>query len=408
MKSPRLLSISTIGLRATALVFGSLFAVASMPIAQAQTFTVLYTFTGGGDGAGPNGSLIQDAAGNLYGTAFGGGDNSKCIFSGNTGCGTVFKLSPEGQLTVLHVFEGAPDDGSFPLAQLVFDPAGNLYSTTQEGGTVNGGTVFKVDTGGKETVLHSFTGGRDGEEPDAGLVIDNAGNLYGSAVHGGNPRCDCGVVFGVDAAGKETVLHRFKPFEGTYPESGVIRDASGNLYGTAVVGGNNNNGTVFKLGRHGVLTVLHEFNGGRSGYGPMGVVRDSAGNLFGTTASGGRNGGIGIVFKVTAAGKEKILHSFGLKNNGFAPYGTLVRDSAGNLYGTTFLGGTYDHGAVFKLDLRGKETVLHSFTGGADGSEPFAGLLLDKSGNLYGTASLGGSNGCTNGLGCGVVFKITP
>jgi uncharacterized repeat protein (TIGR03803 family) len=317
--------------------------------------TVLYSFTDGADGATPYASVIRDAGGNLYGTTSAGG--LRTCNNGN-GCGTVFKLDTTRKITVLHTFTGSRD-GSIPMGRLVRDTAGNLYGTTEFGGSSIGsgsGIVFKLNSTGKETVLHRFTGGADGGEPVAGLIRDSGGNLYGTT--GGGGSFGWGTVFKLDTAGKETVLYSFTDgADGATPYGSVIRDAAGNLYGTASMGGAieacaGGCGTVFKLDTSGKLTVLYTFTGddGRSPY--AGVIRDPAGNLYGTTRSGGN-------------------------------------------------GGTFSPGTVFKLDATGKETVLHNFVGGTDGADPVAGLIRDAAGNLYGTTPDGGA-------GAGIVFKIAP
>jgi uncharacterized repeat protein (TIGR03803 family) len=351
--------------------------------------------------------LVRDAAGNLYGTTGGGGFSN----------GVVFKLDTTGKETVLHRFSGT--DGRFPSGGLVRDAAGNLYGTTSSGGAFGWGSVFKLDTTGKETVLYSFTGGTDGSEPSAGLIRDAAGNLYGTTVSGGTSPFPYGVVFKLDPSGKETVLYTFTGgADGGFP-SGLIRDAAGNLYGTAGGGGSpacgaeNGCGVVFKVDTTGKETVLYSFDGSDGAYPFQDLTRDAAGNLYGTTlsvAGGGLN--YGVVFKLDTAGKETVLHSFrGYPADGaFSVYGTgrgLVRDAAGNLYGTTDSGGAFNDGLVFRVNTTGKETVLYSFTGGLDGGNPSVGLVRDAAGNLYGTAVTGGADDCGDD-GCGVVFKLDP
>ena len=385
-------------------------AVVATPLAQAQaytTFRALYAFTGGTDGEYPHGGVVRDAVGNFYGTTALGG------ISGCRYCGTVFKLSKTGKETVLHRFPGTQYDGVNPLAGLVRDKAGNLYGTTYAGGTTGNGTVFKVEKTGKETVLHSFTGTPDdGRQPQAGLVRDAAGNLYGTTT-GGGPSND-GTVFKLDKTGKETVLYSFTGgADGIEPWAGLVRDAAGNFYGTTSYGGSSSNcsvgcGTVFKLDRTGKETVLYSFTGPPDGEQPLaGLVRDAAGNLRyyllwrhfrqrnGVQAGYDRQGDCAAQ-----------LHWGG---DGFEPWAGLVRDAAGNLYGTTTGGGTTNHGTVFKLDTSGTLTVLYSFTGGADGAEPFgAGLFRDAAGNFFGETTYGGDLSCNHPYGCGVVFKLAP
>jgi uncharacterized repeat protein (TIGR03803 family) len=265
-----------------AAVLGVFISTASS--ARAQTYSVLYSFKGSPDGAVPVAELVGDSAGNLYGTtAFGGA----YLYYG-----TVFKLDAAGNETVLYSFKGYPDDGWDPHAGLVRDSAGNRYGTTYSGGAYRWGTVFKLDAAGNETVLYSFKGTPDGGFPIAGLVRDSAGKLYGTTFYGGS--CwysdGCGTVFKLDAAGNERVLHSFhgEP-DGRYPDAGLVRDHAGNLYGTTEQGGASSVGTVFKLDMAGNETVLYSFRDSPDGALPhAGLVRDHAGNLYGTMLRGAR------------------------------------------------------------------------------------------------------------------------
>jgi uncharacterized repeat protein (TIGR03803 family) len=369
--------------------------------AQAQTFTILYTFMSTADGEQPDAPLIQDAAGNLYGTTQYGGTKG--------GFGTVFKLDTTGKEHVLLSFAGTPD-AEDPYSGLTPDKAGNFYGTTLYGGTQGGfGTVFKLDPGGKGTILHSFAGTPDGEDPRSVLVRDASGNLYGTTQYGGT-NGGYGTVFKLDAKGKVTLLHSFSGTpDGEDPYAGLLRDKAGNFYGTTMFGGTGGGfGTVFKLDAKGKVTLLHSFAGTPDGVNPLsGLLRDGVGNLYGTTKYGGTNGGFGTVFKLSSKGNVTLLHSFAGTPDGENPYSRLIRDAAGNLYGTTFYGGTSGYGTVFKLDPAGKLTILHSFNDSPDGAHPIAGLILDKAGNLYGTTSDGGDLNC-GFSGCGTVFKVTP
>jgi uncharacterized repeat protein (TIGR03803 family) len=396
---------------------------------RATKFKVLYTFHGlPKDGAGGN-ALVIDADGSLYGTAgSGGSDVGVCGTFG--GCGTAFKLDKGGRRVWQHSFQFPK--GFDPDAGLLRDKAGNLYGTTYLGGDTQCpedqygcGTVFKLDDTGKETVLHKFTGTPDGWFPDAPVVEDDAGNLYGTTQYGG-PNA-YGAVFKVDKSGRESVLYSFTGGSDGCDPRGVILDSAGNLYGVTEGGGSEScssggDGVVFKLGATGDFTVLHTF-GGSDGAIPVSVLLlDAGGNLYGTTTYGGNSecggSGCGVVFKLSPSGTETVLYTFCSLSNcvdGERPlYGPLVRDSKGNLYGTTIFGGTYSDcnggtcGTVFKLDAGGSETVLHNFTGKADGDGPEAGLTIDRSGNLYGTTVSGGDLNCEPSYGCGVVFKITP
>jgi uncharacterized repeat protein (TIGR03803 family) len=385
------------------LVFMFVLALALFsPYAQAQSLTVLYEFTGSPDGAGSYARLVQDSTGNLYGTTPIGGTNN----------GTVFEVSSQGTETLLHTFSGKRD-GFGPGAGLVIDASGNLYGTTTYGGTHNFGTVFKLNKAGKKTVLYNFSGAPDGANPWTDLVRDAAGNLYGTTTAGGSGNCNggsgCGTVFMVSANGTEKVVHSFAGgvADGQTPFAGLLRDAAGNLYGTTYGGGTAGYGTVFELSATGMETILHNFAGyPTDGQSPEAVlVRDAAGNLYGTTLEGGAHA-YGTVFKLSKTGKEKLLYSFGTGTDGKNPAAGLVRDTAGNLYGTTQAGGGTGCngngcGTVFELTKARVEKVLYSFDTANAGAVPFAALILDAAGDLYGTTSNGGA-------GFGTVFKITP
>ena len=260
---------------------------------------------------------------------------------------------------------------------------------------------YKVDSAGHETVLYSFTGGTDGANPRAGVLLDSAGNLYGTALYGGT---GSGVVFKLDPKGHETVLYSFNGgSDGLFPYGGVVRDSGGNLYGTTQYGGSSGfAGVVFKIGSKGGETVLHSFTGGQDGgYPEAGLILDSAGNLYGTASSGGQRYA-GVVFKIDSTGKETVLYNFTGGSDGGFPQTGVVRDSAGNLFGTANGGTGQNLGVVYKVDPTGNETVLHNFTGGADGSLPFAGLTRDAAGTLFGTTYEGGMRST------GVVFALKP
>lgn len=376
--------------------------------------TVLHSFAGvtEGDGSQPYSSLVQDKAGKFYGTTNHGGVND---------AGTVFKLSPDGTETVLHSF-GTGDDGQNPAAGLVMDKSGNLYGTTQNGGGgFISGVAFKLTPDGSYTVLHRFTGGigndPDGGRPQAALILDKKGNLYGTThVGGGRGDCNgnnCGTVFKLAPDGTETVLYSFSGRkDGGYLSAPLLMDKAGNLYGTAETGGDFTKcgfgcGVVFKVTPGGKETVLHAFRGVVSGDPPgdgqdplAGLVSDAKGNLYGTTTSGGVGGG--VAFKLTPKGKETIVFRFTAGDPGVAPSCSMIIDAKGNLYGTAQNGGTSNNGVVFKLTPKGKETVLYSFAGGSnDGWWPFSGVLMEDQGNLYGTTIRGGANDS------GTVFKIT-
>jgi uncharacterized repeat protein (TIGR03803 family) len=347
----------------------------------------------------------------------------------------------------LHRF-GGEADGAAPYAGLVFDKNGNLYGTTSSGGSHGQGAIFKLtpepDGSWAETVLYNFcstTACGDGSHPQAGLIFDALGNLYGTASMGGNLECDCGVAFELTmnkhGTWMESVLHTFhgSPDGGT-PLGALIFDAAGNLYGTAYSGGDpncefGNCGVVFKLARnadgHWTETVLHKFeqDGGVNPYDTL--VFDAGGSLYGTTAWGGdlkgcNGGGCGVVFELTpnANGNwgQRVLYRFTGADDGGSPWTGVVFDQSGNLYGTTRLGGFNcpagsSCGVVFQLtpnsDGSWTESTLRRFGGLKDGWAPVASLVLDQSGNLYGTTSLGGAPACYyDGWGCGLVFRLTP
>jgi uncharacterized repeat protein (TIGR03803 family) len=383
-----------------------LVSAAASPV-QAQTFTVLHSFKGAPDGSVPWSTLVPDPAGNLYGTTSIGGD----------GYGTIFQINTAGKLKILHRLKA--NEGGTPYAGLLRDPEGNLYGTTTAYGAYDNGTVFKLDKAGRLKVLYSFKGGSDGWEPRATLIRDKKGNLYGTTLYGGQPGCNCGIVFKVDSTGKETVLYAFGKYfgDGEWPFAGVIMDSAGNLYGTTGIGGSHRGsacietgcGTVFRLDPSGTETLLYEFNGGTDGANPLAaLIRDQKGNLFGTAWNGGDlncnfGGGCGVVFKLDSNNKETVLYNFEATDGGGIPEAGLVRDAAGNFYGTAYGSGSCGTGcgAVFKLDRNGKETVLHKFIGN-DGGQPLGTVAFDAKGNLYGTTSSYGK------YNLGTVFKITP
>jgi uncharacterized repeat protein (TIGR03803 family) len=386
-----------------------ILAVVVVRPAQAQTFSVIYSFTPE-DGHSLT-SLVLDKAGNLYGTTYQGG----------VGYGEVFKVDPSGHESILHSFGDNPD-GAQPDASLTRDAAGNLYGTTCGGG-LDYGTVFKLDASNNETILYSFTypSPNYGTCPTGGLVRDSAGNLYGTTLYSG-PASDQGVVFRLDADNNLTVLYGFTAgTDGAEPSGNLVRDSAGNLYGTARNGGDlscfymsSGCGVVFELvptGSTYKYEGLHSFAGDPTdGKAPWAGLVDSAGNLYGTTVAGGSSlncvdsGGCGVVFELTAAGKERILHTFTDGKDGAWPYAQLVRDPAGNLYGTAWNAGAGGFGVLFEINRStGRYTVLHPFAGGNnDGANPYAGVVRDAAGNLYGTTYYGGT------YGYGVIYKYTP
>jgi uncharacterized repeat protein (TIGR03803 family) len=381
---------------------------------QAQAYKVLYNFTGEADGGFPTAGLIRDAAGNLYGVTEGGG-NLSCVIN-FTGCGVVFKLSGSKE-TVLYTFQGGTD-GADPQAGLIRDSQGNLYGTTARGGDPNCvwgqpygcGTIFKLDPTGKETVLYRFKGGDDGAAPAATLLMDEAGNLWGTTQYEGyaGSQCfgpGCGTVFKLDPSGKLTShLFRGSPTDGSWPLAGLVAGPAGDLYGTTLFGGPNDSGTIFKVDPTGKVKGLHNFDiltG--DGANPTGLLL-SAGKLYGPTTSGGAFGG-GSVYEISPAG-ESVLYSFAQLNDSAtpSPQGVLARDTGGNLYGTTaFSFPTIGYGTVYELQPSGNLITLHIFLGpNGDGSTPMSGVIRDSAGKLYGTTQQGGT------IGGGTIFEITP
>jgi len=389
--------------RALALaVLSALLLVAARP-AQAQTETVLHNFTDGSDGGYPLWNLTFDGAGNLYGTTQGGG----------LGYGTVFELSPNGSggwnQTVLYSFTGGAD-GANPSGPLIFDSAGNIYGTASGGGANGHGVVFELSpmgTSWKQKVLHSFRGGNDGKFPIGGLIFDPAGNLYGTTYNGWG----LATVFELSPSGgnwTKQVIYRVAATSG----AGLTMDNAGNIFGSTYW-------TAFELSPKGkggwTPAVIHTFTGyPKDGQDASGTpVLDKAGNIYGTTVEGGR-GDVGTVYELSpgknGAWTEKILYSFRGGKGASSPAAGIVFDEAGNIYGTTFWGGKHVWGTVFELAPIGKgsytEKILWSFTG-MDGLNPYTGVIRDNAGNLYGATSKGGTT-YGDDYGYGVVFEVTP
>jgi uncharacterized repeat protein (TIGR03803 family) len=385
---------------------GLLAAVAFWPFTSANAggFKVVYSFQGGTDGEEPQAPLIADAKGNLYGTTSGGGQGCGVEY-----CGSVFKLTPHGAETQLHVFQGG-NDGIFPVGGLLADKAGNLYGTTEAGGGTGGcsdgknngcGTVYELAPDGTETVLCRFSGGTAGSGPAGTLVADKAGNLYGVTLSGG--AASDGTVFEVTPQGTVTLLHSFAAgSDGAFPVGGLVADRKGNLYGVTTAGGSADDGVIFEVTPGGKETVLYDFCSAADcadGSQPSGnLLADKSGNLYGTTAAGGADKW-GVVYELAPGGKESVVYSFQGGSDGINPAGGLIFDKKGNLYGVTYLGGTTGDGTIYSIAPDGSEHVLYTFSGGADGENPSTGLLLVKN-TLYGTTILGGADSLGN------VFRI--
>ncbi len=440
--------------RLTPILFAALAAASitlSMAVrSQAQTQKVLHTFTGSWDGSYPQGSLILDSAGNLYGNTNAGGGVPVCPGEGGIGCGVVFELSPTGtgtwKETALFRF-ASNATGAGPQGSLLFDSVGNLYGLTPVGGgsglcggDVNGcGIAYELSpssSGGSwtQSILEVFNDGPEGAIPSAGFIADAAGNLYSTASQSNFGGGNVFELSKTSSGWQFNVLYNFTGgADGGDPVANLVFDAAGNLYGTTLVGGNLAGcsgagcGVVFELSPTSsgtwTETVLHTFSGGRDGGQPFSaLIFDAAGNLYGTASNSAGtacfDSGCGLVFELSPTGtgtwKEKVLHTFTGGGDGASPLAGVTMDAAGNLYGTTAGGGNLTGvcapnegcGVVFKLAPNStgnwSETVLHRFSGGKDGSSPFSGLILDASGNLYGSTYYGGANGL------GVIFETTP
>jgi uncharacterized repeat protein (TIGR03803 family) len=319
------------------------------------------------------------------------------------------------------IFSCEEDEGEYADTDLETDSAGNIYGTTVLGGDFGGGTVFQLrptPDGWVHTVLYSFTGGADGGEPYKGVTLDREGNLYGTAVTGGSGNCEggCGVVYKLTNSGgtwNQKVIHAFTGGDdGSGPGARVTVDRGGNIYGMTPTGGVNGLGTIYKIHQAGDawnFTVIHPFTGGADGgSGSAGRMILRKGRLYGAATTGG-NYGSGVVFELTPAGVGgwhfKTIYSFHGQPDGSFPYGALLFDHLGNIYGTTYYGGDNGIGAVYKLSPRPvgewDENVIYSFQEGSDGNSPISNLVFDSAGNLYGTTSEGG-------LGSGTIFKLSP
>ncbi|MGA2370763.1 MAG: choice-of-anchor tandem repeat GloVer-containing protein [Candidatus Korobacteraceae bacterium] len=394
------------------------------PWSQAQTNISVHYFRNTPDGWQPWGGLAMDRAGNLYGTT---------QYGGTSGYGLVFKLSKKGSnwlITPLYSFPNPAhgNDGAVPMARLTIGPDGSLYGTTSAGGT-GWGTVFNLKPPAQfcrsflcpwtETVLYRFSGGGDGGEPESPVAFDPAGNIYGTTVYGGS--ANDGVVFELTRSGSawtEIVLHSFTGSpDGAAPASGVTFDAAGNVYGTATSGGASDDGIVYRLTRSGsgwTEDSLHAFDYNNDGAAPFGgVIFDNSGNLYGTTAYS--SSGYGTVFELTPSGggwNYLLLYQLTGESSVTGPLGPLVMDAAGNLYGTTVEGGDvygvsceYGCGTVFELSPSSGGWVyrdMYDFMQSDAGRFPTDGVVMDANGNLYGIGSgLGDFTG-------GGVFEITP
>jgi uncharacterized repeat protein (TIGR03803 family) len=378
-----------------------------------KRFKSLYSFKGSPDAAVPAAALVS-VNGTLYGTTIVGGGGTRCTY----GCGTVFTVSTSGKEHVLYRFKGT--DGANPMGPVIY-AKGTLYGTTGSGGTKNEGTVFKVDTSGREHVVYNFKGGMDGSNPRTSLTVVK-GAFYGTTEEGGGSGCfeslGCGTVFEIDTSGKESVLFSFDDIDGAFPAAGLI-DVNGNLYGTTSEGGAKGYGTVFGISTTGQLQMSYSFGPyySEDGAFPYAGLIDVNGTLYGTTYAGGATN-YGTVFNITTSGTESVLYSFKGEQDGELPEAGLI-DVRGALYGTTIDGGGSSQcgesgcGTVFKITTSGTESLLYRFNSinSTDGALPFA-PLIDLKGTLYGTTEVGGYTDCGQGSppfnGCGTIFEILP
>jgi uncharacterized repeat protein (TIGR03803 family) len=395
-------------------IFAVIFALALT--ALASTEKVLWNFKGGSDGSDPwSNYFISDAKGNLYAATAAGGTYS---------AGTVFMLSPAGKETVLYEFTGSNGDGSAPHGRLAFDADGEIYGTTQGGGTNGTGTVYRLSPksggGWTEKVIYNFSAtGADGTAPSAGMTIAADGTMYSTTPDGG--AYGAGTVFSLKKTSKgwkQTVIQSLNgSSNGGFPYEGLMMDAVGNLYGAAPTGGASGQGVIYRLShttKGWVETVLYSFtgqNGDGAGLYWIDLISDKSGNIYGATSFGGTNG-TGTVWELVYSTtkktySEKVLYEFGANGSGDGanPYGGLVMDSKGDLYGTTLNGGSSNLGAFYKLTKQGKtwkETILHSFVGANDGNEPTGNPYIDAIGRLYGMTQTGGKSNL------GIVYRINP
>lgn len=345
-------------------------------------------------------------------------------------CLSLFHASARAaSFDVVYMFKGGTD-GASPVGGVIIDRLGNIYGATQEGGNggCNGpgcGTIYKITPGGAEAVLYAFTGGSDGSNPTNVLLLSGEGDLYGTATDGGQEGCiydeGCGTAFKLSPSGTFSLLHSFAGrTDGSNPGSGLFKAGKSAFYGVTVEGGGTGCysgygcGTVYRLSRGGTETVLHSFGDGTNGANPYGqLIADTAGNLYETAAGGGEQncpGGCGTLFKLSPSGRETVLYTFTGGADGSIPGGGLTMDTAGNLYGAAEEGGQSQDcyevyggcGTLFKLAPDGTLTVLYVFTGGNDGASPNGPLIRDSKGSLYGTAYFGGASGR------GTIFKLAP
>ena len=413
------------------LIASTLISAASAASAE----KIVHAFSNIGDGIGPTAPLTAAGGGVFFGTTLSGGTGKRSVCK--YGCGTIFELRRTGNgwtKTTIYSFRG-DSDGWYPNGGMILDNVGNLYGTTHFGGAYGLGTAFELSPSGgtwKETILYSFGSyPSDGVWPIAGMISDSEGNLYGTTGFGGGGTKDGGTVFELvrSTGWTENILHVFgNGSDGSVVVGGLVMDSAGNLFGTTDEGGTGSScfygcGIVFELTPSlGTWSesVLHNFTGNPDGASSeSGLIFDDVGNLYGVTEGGGtgfqcENGPCGTVFEIVRGSSgtwtETVLYSFGsYQNDAWEPISALTMDKSGNLYGATYQGGTGfcigGCGAVFKLvpsSSGWSESLLHSFLATADGRYPGGGVVLDSAGNLYGTTGGGGPNNL------GIVYEVVP
>jgi uncharacterized repeat protein (TIGR03803 family) len=365
-------------------------------VVQCPYVQTLYNFGNVVEGYGPEAGLLFGSDGNLYGVAAEGGPNVVNTIN-NLGAGSFFELTLTGEETDLWNF-GSGQDGQSPSGDLVVDASGNFYGTTYAGGLNGAGTVFKVTPTGQETVLWNFGSGADGQNPFGSLVLGQDGNLYGTTSEGGAH--GAGTVFKLSPASVETVLWDFGAgTDGKTPKGRFVQATDGNFYGTTESGGAFTYGAVFKLTPAGAEAVLYSFAFGADGQGPEGLIQGADGDFYGITIGGGAYSA-GTAFKVTMSGIETLLWTFGNGADGRNPIAAPLLGADGNFYGATSNGGTNGLGTLFRLTPTGSEMVLWSFKD-TDGSTPFSTLIQGADAAIYGTTYRGGI------AGGGVAYKLT-
>ncbi|HSI60792.1 MAG TPA: choice-of-anchor tandem repeat GloVer-containing protein [Ideonella sp.] len=356
--------------------------------ADGPAFNSLHSFNGGTDpstgGAQPFAGLVRAPDGNFYGTSQVGGSND---------VGTVYRMTPDGTVTTVHSF--GPTGGNTPVGNLTVGSDGALYGTTSAGGRCGFcGTVFKIDTEGRYSVVHGFSAAAEGATPSGGLLLANDGNFYGTLFYGGTNRN--GALFRMTPAGEVKVVHAFgaSAADGASPRAPVIQASDGKLYGTTALGGVFSAGTVYQVtpaGGGATVRILHSFDASDlDGYAPVAaLVQGSDGALYGNTSGGGIEN-VGTLYRISRQGAFRKLHTFSYAT-GALPAAAMILGSDGALYGTTQSGGPAFSGTVFRFGTDGSYRMLHAF-GGPDGSAPSGPVLQVGADSLIGTTTLGGDN----------------